>query len=197
MKSFNESLSIEKKLFNNYNIAQLYIDMGDVNIRDEDYTGAVKSYSSAAEAGAASGDEEMSARTKNKLGYANELLGIEKEQVDYVNCHGTSTPLGDIAETQSLKSAFGDHANKLKCNSTKSMIGHLLGAAGAVEFAAVVKTLETGKIHPTINIDDPDPECDLDYVPNKAIDHTVNIAMSNSFGFGGHNCTIIAKKFEE
>ena len=123
--------------------------------------------------------------------------GIAKEEVDYVNTHGTSTPLGDKAETFAVKQVFGDHAKKLKINSTKSLVGHLLGAAGGVEAIAVVKSIETGKLHPTINYVTPDPDCDLDCVPNKAIDYDVNVAISNSFGFGGHNCTLIFKKYKQ
>jgi 3-oxoacyl-[acyl-carrier-protein] synthase II len=94
-----------------------------------------------------------------------------------------------------IKSVFGDHAYKLKVNSTKSMIGHTLGAAGGVEAVAVVKMLETGKIHPTINQEEPDPECDLDFVPNKAIEMDIEYAISNSFGFGGHNISVLFKKW--
>jgi len=121
--------------------------------------------------------------------------GIKTTDVQLVNTHGTSTQLGDIAETTAVKRVFGDYAYKLKVNSTKSMTGHTLGAAGGIEAVAVVKMLETGIIHPTINLDDPDPECDLDYVPNKAIEYPVEYAISDSFGFGGHNVTVVFKKF--
>lgn len=122
---------------------------------------------------------------------------IEPHQVDYINAHGTSTPVGDISETNAIKTAFGDHADKLAVSSTKSMTGHLLGAAGGLEAVISTLTVKNDWIAPTINIDDPDPECDLDYVPNVARQATVCIAMSNSFGFGGHNATIIIKKYEE
>lgn len=122
---------------------------------------------------------------------------IEPHQVDYINAHGTSTPVGDISETNAIKTAFGDHADKLAVSSTKSMTGHLLGAAGGLEAVISTLTVKNDWIAPTINIDDPDPECDLDYVPNVARQATVRIAMSNSFGFGGHNATIIIKKYEE
>ncbi|MBI5034222.1 MAG: beta-ketoacyl-ACP synthase II [Chloroflexi bacterium] len=121
---------------------------------------------------------------------------LKPEAVDYINAHGTSTQLNDAAETAAIKTVFGDHAYKLAISSTKSMIGHLLGAAGAVEAIAAVKTIETGWIHPTINYDFPDPACDLDYVPNKPRQQNVRVAMSNSFGFGGHNAIIIFKKYE-
>jgi 3-oxoacyl-[acyl-carrier-protein] synthase II len=122
--------------------------------------------------------------------------GIAPEEVDYVNAHGTSTPVGDRSETTALKKAFGDHAYKLAVSSTKSMTGHLLGAAGGVEAVICGLTIKHGLIPPTINLDNQDPECDLDYVPNTARKAEVNIAMSNSFGFGGHNATIILKKFQ-
>src|SRR5438105_13858696 len=123
--------------------------------------------------------------------------GIAPEQVDYVNAHGTSTGLNDASETRALKMALGDHAHRVPISSTKSMIGHLLGAAGAVEAIATLRTIAPGLIHPTINYVTPDPECDLDYVPNQARRADVRIAISNGFGFGGQNCTIVLKRFEE
>ncbi|MDL2280678.1 beta-ketoacyl-ACP synthase II [Selenomonadales bacterium OttesenSCG-928-I06] len=122
---------------------------------------------------------------------------ISPAEVDYINAHGTSTPLNDKNETLAVKFLFGDHAKKLAISSNKSMIGHLLGAAGAVEAIASIKTINEGIIPPTINYDTPDPELDLDYVPNVARKQETNIAMSNSFGFGGHNASIILKKYSE
>lgn len=119
--------------------------------------------------------------------------GINPEQVDYINAHGTSTPAGDKAETQAVKAAMGDHAYKVAVSSTKSMTGHLLGAAGGVEAVFSVLALRDQVLPPTINLDTPDPDCDLDYVPNVARETKVNIAMSNSFGFGGTNGTLIFK----
>jgi len=130
---------------------------------------------------------------KNALADAD----IAPEDVDYVNAHGTSTSLNDAAETRALKMALGDHAQRVPISSSKSMIGHLLGAAGAVEAIAVLKTINEGVIHPTINLHQPDPECDLDYVPNQARPAEVRIAISNSFGFGGQNCTLVLKRYEE
>ena len=121
--------------------------------------------------------------------------GLKPEDVDYINAHGTSTPPNDRNETAAIKAVFGEHAKKLAINSTKSMVGHLLGAAGAVEAIAAVKTIISGKIHPTINYETPDPDCDLFYVPNQAIEKTVNVALSNTFGFGGHNATLLFKKY--
>ncbi len=125
---------------------------------------------------------------------ALEDAGIRPEDVDYINAHGTSTPLNDKSETLAIKRLFGEHAYRLKISSNKSMIGHLLGAAGAVEAVATVKTIEMGIIPPTINLENPDPECDLDYVPNKAIESPVRYALSNSFGFGGTNACLVFKK---
>jgi 3-oxoacyl-[acyl-carrier-protein] synthase II len=123
--------------------------------------------------------------------------GLEITDVDYINVHGTSTPLGDIAEVEAIKTAFGDHAYKLLVSATKSMTGHLLGAAGAVEAIATLLTIENGIIHPTINNRTPDPVVDIDFVPNQARRADVRVALSNTFGFGGHNATICFKKFEE
>ncbi|MEM0896155.1 MAG: beta-ketoacyl-ACP synthase II [Verrucomicrobiota bacterium] len=122
---------------------------------------------------------------------------INPEEVGYVNAHATSTPLGDICETNALKLTFGNHArNGLLVSSTKSMTGHLLGAAGGIEIAASIKALETGIIPPTINYEHPDPECDLDYVPNKAREAKLSVVASNGFGFGGHNSCLVIKRFE-
>ncbi|HEV2027335.1 MAG TPA: beta-ketoacyl-ACP synthase II [Candidatus Dormibacteraeota bacterium] len=123
--------------------------------------------------------------------------GIQPEDVDYVNAHGTSTQLNDAGETKALKIALGEHAYKVAISSTKSMIGHLLGAAGAVEAIATLLTINRGIIHPTINYENPDPACDLDYVPNQARRKDVRIAISNGFGFGGHNAVVVLKKYEE
>jgi 3-oxoacyl-[acyl-carrier-protein] synthase II len=121
--------------------------------------------------------------------------GLNTTDITYVNAHGTSTPQGDIAETEAIKTVFGEHARKLVVSSTKGATGHMLGAAGAVETIVCVKAIETDTVPPTINYEVPDPECDLDYVPNTARKMTVNAIVNNSFGFGGHNATITAKKF--
>ncbi len=120
--------------------------------------------------------------------------GMNPEDIDYINSHGTSTPAGDVAETKAVKSAFGEHAYKLAVSSTKSMTGHMLGAAGGVEAVFSVLSLRDQIIPPTINLDNPDPECDLDYVPNTARETRIDAALSNSFGFGGTNGTLVFKK---
>jgi len=123
--------------------------------------------------------------------------GLEPSDIDYINAHGTSTGLNDKGETKALKIALGDHAYKIPISSTKSMIGHLLGAAGAVEAIATLMIINRGIIHPTINYENPDPDCDLDYVPNTARRQDVRVAMSNGFGFGGHNAVVVLGKYEE
>jgi 3-oxoacyl-[acyl-carrier-protein] synthase II len=121
--------------------------------------------------------------------------GLNPEDISYINAHGTSTPQGDIAETQAIKTVFGEHARRLAVSSTKGATGHMLGAAGAVEMAICAKAIQTDVAPPTINYQVPDPECDLDYVPNTARPMKVNAVINNSFGFGGHNASILARKF--
>ena len=123
--------------------------------------------------------------------------GARPEDIDYVNAHGTSTHHNDLFETKAIKLALGDHAYKVKINSTKSMIGHLLGAAGGVEFIACVKSIEEGYVHATAGYQIPDEECDLDYTPDKGVSMDVNYAITNSLGFGGHNASLVVKKFAE
>jgi 3-oxoacyl-[acyl-carrier-protein] synthase II len=120
---------------------------------------------------------------------------VNPEDVDYINAHATSTPLGDIGEMKAIKLALGDHAYKTAVSSTKSMTGHLLGAAGSVEMAACILAMKNGVIPPTINLENPDPECDLDFTPNTAREKKIRVAVNNSFGFGGHNATLIIKEF--
>jgi 3-oxoacyl-[acyl-carrier-protein] synthase II len=122
--------------------------------------------------------------------------GLAPEEIDYINAHGTSTPLNDRTETQAIRRVFGKHAYKVPVSSTKSMVGHLMGAAGTVEAIACTKTLQTGVLHPTINYETPDPDCDLDYVPNESRETHPRTVLSNSFGFGGHNATLILRRWE-
>ena len=123
--------------------------------------------------------------------------GIDPAQMDYINAHGTSTPLGDKAETRAIKNVFGDHAYKLSVSSTKSQLGHSLGASGGIEIILTIEAIRKGIIPPTINLETPDPNCDLDYTPNEAKQREITYGMSNSFGFGGHNACVIAKKWSE
>ena len=128
---------------------------------------------------------------------AIEDAGAEPEEVDYINAHGTSTPYNDKNETAAIKTVFGDHARKLKISSTKSMTGHLLGASGGIEAIASLKAIEKQTIPPTINYTTPDPDCDLDYVPNTAEETQVNSVLSNTFGFGGHNAVVFMRKWQD
>ncbi|NWG02380.1 MAG: beta-ketoacyl-ACP synthase II [Syntrophaceae bacterium] len=121
--------------------------------------------------------------------------GLKPEEMDYINAHGTSTPLNDLTETIAIKTVFGDHAKKIPISATKSMTGHLLGAAGSTEAIFTILAIRDGILPPTINYEDPDPQCDLDYVPNVARRQSLNIAMSNAFGFGGTNATLVFRKF--
>ncbi|MDR9419207.1 beta-ketoacyl-ACP synthase II [Gracilimonas sp.] len=128
---------------------------------------------------------------------AMEAAGIKPEDVDHINMHGTSTPLGDVAETNTIKKVFGEHAKGINLNSTKSMHGHTLGAAGAVESIATLLSIYHGMVPPTINIENQDPECDLNYTANEAIVRDVEYALNNAFGFGGHNSTLVFKKYKD
>jgi len=121
--------------------------------------------------------------------------GINPADVDYINAHGTSTPLNDKCETQAIKNVFGEHAKKVAISSTKSMTGHLLGAAGGLEAAFAIMAIRDGVVPPTINLENSDPDCDLDYVPNKSRQMKVDVSMSNTFGFGGHNSVLIFKRY--
>ena len=123
--------------------------------------------------------------------------GIDPSEINYINAHGTSTGLNDLNETKAIKELFGDHAKDIVVNSTKSMTGHLLGAAGAIEAIVMAMAIETGKVHPTINCDNPDEGLDLDYIREGARDYKVNYALSNSFGFGGHNATLLVRRYED
>ncbi len=136
--------------------------------------------------------EGLASCLNNALRWAD----LKPEDVDYINAHGTSTPYNDKFETLAVKKVFGDHAHKLMMSSTKSMTGHLLGAAGAVEAAVCVKAIQTGVVPPTINLENPDPDCDLDYVPNVKREAEVKVALSNNLGFGGHNATVAFRKLE-
>jgi 3-oxoacyl-[acyl-carrier-protein] synthase II len=158
--------------------------------------GEVVGYGSSCDAFHITAPDENGAGAARSMQAALDDAELHAEEIDYVNAHGTSTPLNDRIETLAIRTVFGKYAYQVPVSSTKSMIGHLMGAAGAVEAIACLKTLETGVIHPTINYETPDPECDLDYVPNKARETHPRTALSNSFGFGGHNATLIFRKWE-
>jgi 3-oxoacyl-[acyl-carrier-protein] synthase II len=123
--------------------------------------------------------------------------GIEPSDVDYINPHGTGTPLNDRAETAAIKATFGEHAYDIAISSTKALHGHLMGGAGALEAIAAIQAIRTGIIPPTINYSEPDPDCDLDYVPNEARRADVRVALSNSVGLGGHNASVIFRRYED
>ncbi len=135
-------------------------------------------------------------QAQRSMRIALQKAGLNISDVGYVNAHGTSTPMGDVAEVRAVKTVLGDHARQVPVSSTKSMTGHLLGAAGVVETIVCVKAIETGIVPPTINLDNPDEECDLDFVPHKAREAKVRVALNNSFGFGGHNVTVVVRSFE-
>ncbi len=141
--------------------------------------------------------EESGESTIMAMRWALEDAGVSPAEVDYINAHGTSTPLNDAVETASIKSYFGDLAGSIPISSTKSMIGHSLGASGALEAVACIRSITDGVIHPTINYEHPDPECDLDYVPNQARNKDVRVVLSNAFGFGGQNACIVFKRYED
>jgi 3-oxoacyl-[acyl-carrier-protein] synthase II len=154
-------------------------------------------YGATADAFHITAPEENGTGAARAMELALQDAGLAPAAVDYINAHGTSTPLNDRIETRAIRTVFGSHADRLVVSSTKSMIGHLMGAAGAVEAIACVKSLETGWVHPTINYEHPDPACDLDYVPNQARRLEPRVALSNSFGFGGHNGCLIFRRWEE
>ena len=153
-------------------------------------------YGSSCDAFHITAPDEEGAGAALSMEAAMEDAGLAPEEIDYINAHGTSTPLNDRTETRAIRRVFGKHAYKVPVSSTKSMVGHLMGAAGTVEAIACTKTLETGVLHPTINYETPDPECDLDYVPNESRETHPRTVLSNSFGFGGHNATLILRRWE-
>ena len=140
---------------------------------------------------------EDGAGAARAMEWALKDAGVDPTQVDYINAHGTSTPLNDVSETLAIKRVFGDQAYRVAISSTKSMIGHALGGSGGMEAVACVKSLQEGIIHPTINYEHPDPDCDLDYVPNEARRQDVRVVLSNSFGFGGQNACLVFRQFQE
>jgi 3-oxoacyl-[acyl-carrier-protein] synthase II len=153
--------------------------------------GELKGYGASGDAGHITQPDDEGRGAAHAMTMALKDAGLNPDAVQYINAHGTSTPLGDKAETKAIKRVFGDHAKRLAVSSTKSQLGHTLGASGGIELAVCALIMSRGTISPTINLDTPDPECDLDYVPKVARDATVDVAMSNSFGFGGHNASLV------
>ena len=151
----------------------------------------VKGYGSTDDAHHITAPQEDGAGPSRAMGLALKQGGVEAEHVDYINAHGTSTLYNDAIETRAIRSTFGEHANSLMVSSTKSMIGHCLGASSAVELVATALSIHQGVVHPTRNYMTPDPECDLDYIPGEARELTVRNALSNSLGFGGHNVSLL------
>lgn len=170
--------------------------LGHASARGARVYGEVAGYGCTADGYHITAPESEGTEAARAIRIALEDAGISPDRVDYVNAHGTSTELNDKIETLAIKKVLGDHAYKVPVSSTKSMIGHSLGAAGALEAIACVLSVSTDWVHPTINYEQPDPECDLDYVPNQARQCPVRVAVSNSFGFGGHNAVLVFKKFE-
>ena len=164
--------------------------------RGADILAEIAGFGSTSDAGHPVQPEESGASASRAMSMAIEDAGESVETVDYINAHGTSTPLNDTLETVAIKRLFGDRAYQIPVSSTKSMIGHSLGAAGALEAVACIKTITEGKAHPTINYSTPDPSCDLDYVPNVSRELDAKVVLSNAFGFGGQNACVVFRKFE-
>ena len=162
--------------------------------RGADIIAEVLGYGQSADGSHITAPDEQGRGAAYAMEAALKNAGVNTNEIDYVNAHGTSTPLGDLAETRAVKRLFGDLAYKIPMSSTKSMTGHLLGASGGVEAIITAKALATGCLPPTINLDEPGEECDLDYVPNTARENPIKVAMSNSFGFGGHNVSLVLGK---
>ena len=163
--------------------------------RGADILAEVVGFGTTCDAGHITSPDEEGRGAAAAMQAALDDAGITADQIDYINAHGTSTPLGDKAETQAIKRVFGDHATKVAISSTKSQLGHSLGASGGIELILCIKAIRAGVVPPTANLTDPDPDCDLDYTPLKPRDREIEYAMSNSFGFGGHNASVIVKKF--
>lgn len=153
-------------------------------------------FGTSCDAGHITSPDEQGVGAAQAMAAAIEDAGIQASDIDYINAHGTSTPLGDKAETRAIKSVFGEAAYGVSISSTKSQLGHSLGASGGIELILSIKAIQDGVVPPTINLDNPDPDCDLDYTPNQSKERNIQYAMSNSFGFGGHNASIIAKKYD-
>ena len=174
----------------------IFEELEHAQAREATILSEVVGFGTSCDAGHITSPDENGTGAAAAMKMAIQNAGLKPEDIDYINAHGTSTPLGDKAETKAVKTIFGDHAYKVAISSTKSQLGHSLGASGGIELILTTKAILEGTVPPTINLDTPDPDCDLDYTPNTPKQRDITYAMSNSFGFGGHNASIIVKKFE-
>jgi 3-oxoacyl-[acyl-carrier-protein] synthase II len=173
-------------------------ELGRAQARGAKIYGEIAGYGMSSDAHHVTEPDPVGANPSRAMQMAMDDAGVTPEDIDYVNAHGTSTPAGDSAETRALKLALGDErAKAIPISSTKSETGHMLGAAGAIETMITLCAMRDSFVPPTINLTDPDPECDLDYVPNVGREHNVDVAISNSFGFGGHNAVLVLRKWTE
>lgn len=175
----------------------VFEELEHAKARNADILGEIIGFGTTCDAGHITSPDPTGAGAARAMSLALKSANIAPDEVDYINAHGTSTPLGDIAETIAMKNVFGDHAYKVSVSSTKSQIGHSLGASGGLELIFSLKAIHNNTVPPTINLEDPDPECDLDYTPNVPKERELRTVMSNSFGFGGHNASIIVREFTD
>ena len=175
----------------------IFEELEHAKARNADILGEIIGFGTTCDAGHITSPDPTGAGAARAMSLALKSANIAPDEVDYINAHGTSTPLGDIAETIAMKNVFGDHAYKVSVSSTKSQIGHSLGASGGLELIFSLKAIHNNTVPPTINLEDPDPDCDLDYTPNVPKERELRTVMSNSFGFGGHNASIIVREFTD
>ncbi len=175
----------------------VFESLDSAKARDAKIYGEIIGYGATGDAGHITQPAEDGMGAAAAMQAAIDDAGIDPTEIDYINAHGTSTPLGDKAETVAVKTVFGQHAEKVSISSTKSMVGHSLGASGGIEMVLCAKAINSNTVPPTINLESPDSNCDLDYTPNQAKSRELNIAMSNSFGFGGHNASILLRKYQD
>lgn len=175
----------------------IFEELEHAKARNAEIFAEVVGFGTTCDAGHITSPDEHGTGAAGAMEMALKSAELAPDQIDYINAHGTSTPLGDKAETKAVKTIFGDHAYKMSISSTKSQLGHSLGASGGIELILSIKAIQNSVVPPTINLETPDPDCDLDYTPNQAKEREITYAMSNSFGFGGHNASIIVKKFAD
>ena len=174
----------------------IFEELERAKARGAEILAEVVGFGTSCDAGHITSPDEDGVGASQAMALALKDAELNPQDIDYINAHGTSTPLGDKAETRAIKTVFGDHAYNVSISSTKSQLGHSLGASGGIELILAIKAIQTGAIPPTINLDTPDPDCDLDYTPNQAKEREATYAMSNSFGFGGHNASVIVRKYD-